>query len=280
TGVWATCLLFFQTFLLAGYAYAHLISTRLSRSQQAKLHSVVLGISLALLCVMASRWPSPVTPGAAWQPADARHPVGMILLILAASIGIPFLLLSTTASLLQRWFTYTHPGKSPYRFYALSNLGSLLGLLTYPFVVERLLRLHTQAWMWSVMFAAYAAGMVLCARQMAASPLAAIPDIHESRAETAPSLTRKMLWVALAGLASMMLLATTHIICQDVAVVPLLWVLPLAVYLLTFILCFGGERLYQPGVFHFLLLLSGGAMVAIYHGSWLAIGVHIGIFLP
>src|SRR5438874_574920 len=180
TGVWATCLLFFQTFLLAGYAYAHLISTRLSRSQQAKLHSVVLGISLALLCVMASRWPSPITPGAAWQPADARHPVGMILLILAASIGIPFLLLSTTASLLQRWFTYTHPGKSPYRFYALSNLGSLLGLLTYPFVIERLLRLHTQAWMWSVMFAAYAAGMVLCARQMAASPLAAIPDIHES----------------------------------------------------------------------------------------------------
>jgi len=281
TGVWATCLLFFQLLLLAGYSYAHWLTSRLAPAAQARTHSLLLALSVAVLGALALFWPTPITPGASWKPESDSFPVWMILRVLLVSIGLPFLLLSTTASLLQRWYTYTHPGSSPYRFYALSNLGSLVGLLSYPLVLEPILRLRVQAWAWSGAYLLYVAGGILCAlgmsRAMGNKPVTA-PTAANSDTSAPPTFRQKALWVTLAGLASLMLLATTHFICQDVAVVPLLWVLPLAVYLVTFIICFDSERWYKPGAFHFLLALAGVTLMLIYD-AWLGIVAHILSFL-
>ena len=146
--VWTTCLLFFQVLLLAGYAYAHFLAMKLSPAKQRGLHTGLLGISIVFLIALAFYWPSPITPSANWKPQDDSHPIGVILRFLLAGIGLPFLLVSTTGPLLQHWFAESNPGASPYRLYSLSNVGSLLGLISYPFLIEPHLRLHTQAWMW------------------------------------------------------------------------------------------------------------------------------------
>ena len=160
-GVWATCLLFFQVLLLGGYAYAHLLASRFSPRRQATDHLVLLGLVLLTL---------PITPSAAWKPGAENEPIGRILLVLAASIGAPFFLLSATGPLLQSWFTRLHAGRSPYRLYALSNAGSLLALVSYPFVVERCMRLGSQATVWSVCCGLFALLCGTCAWQLFRSP--------------------------------------------------------------------------------------------------------------
>src|SRR5262249_2294957 len=144
--VWTTCLLFFQILLLAGYAYAHFLAMKLPPRRQRILHAGFLGISVVLLLLLAFYWPSPITPGANWKPQGNSHPIVLILRFLLAGVGFPFLLVSTTGPLLQHWFAESNPGSSPYRLYSLSNLGSLVGLISYPFLIEPNLRLHTQAW--------------------------------------------------------------------------------------------------------------------------------------
>src|SRR3954464_13558621 len=140
-GVWTTCLLFFQTLLLGGYAYAHFSSTRLTPRRQVILHFVLLGLSLAML---------PITPSEALKPDGAGDPNWRILVLLMATIGLPYFVLSSTGPLMQQWFSQTNPGVSPYRLYALSNVGSLLALLSYPIYFEVNFTRHAQGTLWSV----------------------------------------------------------------------------------------------------------------------------------
>lgn len=281
-GVWATCLLFFQSVLLAGYAYAHASVDRLARRAQAKLHIILIVVSLGILGLTALLWPTPITPGNSWEPKSGEIALWLILRLLTVSVGLPVLLLATTGPLIQRWYSYIYGGESVYRLYVLSNAGSLLGLLSYPVVLERLLRLHSQAWLWSLGYLAYAVAAigsaVLISRNT--SPL---PEQDHKKGDTnpaiAPSVGQKLLWVFLAALGSLMLLGTTRFVTQDLAPIPLLWMLPLAVYLASFIVCFDHPRWYLPGLFHFLLLAAVVFIFLIYHGVTLKLWTFIDIFL-
>ncbi len=275
--VWTTCMLFFQLLLLAGYAYAHGLAAHLSASAQRRLHLALLAASLMLLALLWSAWGNPVLPDADWKPADSANPVGRILLLLGASIGLPFFILSATNPLLQAWFSRTHPGTPPWRLYALSNLGSLLGLLGYPFLVEWLLPLSAQAWLWTLGYVLFAAGIVASAAVVtaASAPARAAPATDVAP----PARASYLLWFALAGCASVLLLATTNQMTQEIAVIPFLWVLPLSLYLLSFILCFESERWYRRGPYATALLVALAGIGAVLHlGVDLAIYLQIGAY--
>ena len=250
-GVWTTCLLFFQTVLLAGYAYAHFTSTRLKPRQQVILHLALLAVSLALL---------PITPSASWRAQVDGDPNVRILLLLAATIGLPYFVLSSTGPLMQQWFSQTNPGVSPYRLYALSNVGSLLALLSYPLYFEVKFPRQTQATMWSVGLGLFVIFCGYCAWMLwKKSPGSAATDIpaNTTTSDVAPiPAVDKLLWVALPMIASVLLTATTNKLCQEVAVIPFLWVLPLSLYLLTFIICFDHARWYHRGVFTVLVVIG------------------------
>lgn len=254
--VWNACLLIFQVLLLAGYGYAHILSTRLPAQTQTRVHLTLLALSLTVLTVLAYRWRSPITPGE-WKPAPGGNPVWQLTLFLATCIGIPFFLLSTTGPLLQAWFSRVH-ARSPYRLYALSNLGSLLGLVTYPLFFERLLTLHSQSWLWAAIYGAFLIACAVCAQGFTSHQKpSAIPSKAPAVDQTGrPSRPAIALWIALPACASAMLLATTNLITLDIAVVPLLWVLPLCMYLLSFILCFQSDRWYKRGIFHSLYVVA------------------------
>jgi hypothetical protein len=263
--VWTTCMLFFQVVLLGGYAYAHWLIERRPVRAQRRLHGALLAASLALLLGLALAWGNPVLPGAGWRPVGSEAPIGHIAGLLAVAVGLPFFTLSATGPLVQAWFAVAHPASSPYRLYALSNAGSLLGLVTYPFAVEIWLPLPAQAWLWTGGFVLFAIGMAACAPVPAPLDTAVRPAAGPggpAGAGSAPSLDapptagRRALWAALAGCASVLLLATTNQMSQDVAVVPFLWMLPLALYLVSFILCFDSDRWYGRGVWGTLLALG------------------------
>ena len=253
--VWATCLLFFQFALLAGYLYAHWSTRSLKPRRQAILHIVLMAASLALL---------PILPSPSWKPTAAGDPSLRILLLLAATIGLPYILLSTTSPLLQAWYVAAKPGAIPYRLFALSNFGSLLALLSYPVLVEPLFTTHGQAYGWSGIYVAFVAAC-------AAVALTALRTSHQPPATIAPSQApspswpTRLLWTALAACASALLLAISNHLSQNVAPIPFLWVLPLGVYLLSFILCFESDKVYHRGVFLPLLVIAlDGAAYAIY----------------
>lgn len=227
--VWTTCMLFFQVLLLAGYAYAHWLGS-LRSARQRIVHIALLAASLLFL---------PLAPRLG-QPSPAADPSLAILLLLCATVGGPYFLLSSTGPLLQRWFVFSQPARSPWRLYALSNLGSFLALLTYPFILEPYLRLHTQSWIWSGLYLAFAA---LCAFTAWRVPtLASRPA--EDEAAPRPSPSTILFWLGLSAASSTVLLATTNQISQEIAVNPFLWVIPLSIYLLTFILAFASNRWY------------------------------------
>ena len=254
--VWTTCMLFFQMMLLGGYAYAHYVSSRFRPRGQVVAQGVVLALALGLLGLMTLVWGIPIIPGASFKPPDGSYPVLRILFLLAISVGLPYFVLSTTSPLLQSWFARSFPGKSPYRLYTLSNIGSLLALLSYPFIVEPALALRAQAGIWSSLFVAFVLLYAYCAVRVwrscpegdasgaAGGEACALPDT-----EPRPALSTRSLWLALPALASILLLATTNQVCQEVAVVPFLWVVPLSLYLLSFIICFDNERWYCRRVY-------------------------------
>jgi tetratricopeptide (TPR) repeat protein len=275
-GVWTTCMLFFQVLLLGGYAYAHFSSRWFKPRRQAIVHLALLAGALALL---------PITPNDAWKPQGAGNPTLQILLLLAVSIGLPYFVLSATGPLVQQWFSSVKPGVSPYRLYALSNVGSLLALVSYPFYFETHFTRHTQAGLWAWGLAVYAVACGFCAvrvwkternlreagvrsqesrdandgsgNETDRTESSRFPDASRitHHASSTPSLQQSItppvsaldraLWLLLPGCASVLLLATTNKICQDVAVIPFLWVLPLALYLLSFIICFDSPRWYK-----------------------------------
>jgi hypothetical protein len=251
--VWATCMVFFQVTLLAGYAYADWTTRRMKSNTQVRLHFVLLALSLLLL---------PIIPDTAWKPSGEENPSVRILGLLAVSIGLPYLMLATTSPLIQAWFARRYHGTLPYRLFALSNLASLLALLAYPFLVEPWIPTRVQSIAWSV---AYAVFVALCAvagfAAMRVAPAAASPRSEESIAgEPAPTAGRQALWLVLAALGSFMLLAVTNHICQNVASIPFLWILPLSLYLLTFIFAFDHPRWYQRHFFIALTAISLPAM--------------------
>lgn len=235
--VWTTCLVFFQSALLAGYAYADVAVRRLSSRHQALLHATLLVASLLAL---------PIVPGAFWRPVGNENPAALILGLLAVTLGLPYFLLSTTSPLLQAWFVRRYPDRNPYRLFALSNLASLLSLLAYPFAIEPWVSTRVQARAWSAGYALFVALCIAAAwRNARIDENSAIAQPMGGEAQApAPTLARHVLWCLLAATSSVLLLSVTTHITQNIAAVPLLWIVPLTIYLLTFILCFESSRLY------------------------------------
>jgi hypothetical protein len=240
SAVWSTCMLFFQAVLLLGYAYAHWLHQKLSPRMQAIVHSTLLAVSLATL---------PILPNAAWKTANTGQPSLRILALLAVTVGLPYFLLSATSPLLQAWYARGHKDGLPYRLFALSNFFSMLALLSYPLLVEPNLSVHNQGVTWSFLFAAFALFCGLTSWRAAGRAIVA-PALSDAQSGLqAPSFTIRALWLGLATSASILLLALTNHLTQDVAAIPFLWILPLSVYLLSFIICFESPRFYHRAVF-------------------------------
>jgi len=239
--VWSASMLFFQLLLLAGYAYAHVSIRFLKPRMQMLVHVALLLGSCALL---------PILPNPVWRPTQAGDPTARILLLLTATIGLPYFLLSSTSPLLQAWFVRRTGSGVPYRLFALSNFGSMLALVSFPFLVEPTLATRQQAFWWSggyVVFALMCAFTAWASRPASAdnpSQVAAEPESGER-----PSFWQLLFWVLLASCASVLLVSVTNHMSQNVAPIPLLWVLPLALYLLTFICAFESDRIYQRWLF-------------------------------
>lgn len=245
--VWSTTLLFFQALLTGGYAYTDWLTQRLDAKKQALVHSALVSATLLLLAFTAQWWRAPILPAATWQPRGVDTPVADILKILALAVGLPYFLLAANSPLMQVWFAREYPTRSPYRLYALSNIAALLALLTYPFFFEPLLTVQQHAQLWSLGWGVFALAVLYGARR--ARRHAVPPPAPPDGVGTRPAPKRFALWLTLSACASVLLLAITSEISQELAVIPFLWIVPLAIYLLTFILCFESERWYSRVIF-------------------------------
>ena len=262
--VWAVCLVFFQSVLLAGYAYADWTSRRLKPMTQARLHIALLVLSLLLL---------PIIPNAAWKPggeSDAK-PIVAIFGLLCTTIGLQYFLLSSTSPLLQAWYWRHFKVAAPYRLFALSNFASLLALLSYPVAVEPWLAASVQSKGWSVLYVGFA---LLCSitawvsakatlvHDAAAAMVAKAPEVEAGTQVDAmpPAWAQRSMWIAYAAMGSCLLLAITNHLTQNIASVPFLWLVPLSLYLITFILCFDHPRWYVRPLYIGLLCVALPAM--------------------
>ncbi len=266
--VWTTCLLFFQSLLLAGYAYAHASNARLAPRRQAILHIALLAAAAATL---------PIAPGESWKPLGGEEPISAILLLLGAAVGLPYLLLAATSPLVQAWFARARPGANPYRLFALSNVASLAALIGYPLVVEPFLSNGEQVAGWSWLFGLFALLCAALAWRSGAPAAASAPALPDS---PAPSRGEALHWLALSATGSAMLLAVTNHVTQNVAAIPLLWLAPLTLYLLTFILAFEGG-LYRSGIFWGLCLawLAAMAWLLVDNDYQFDLPIQLGVFL-
>jgi len=260
--IWATCLVFFQTALLLGYFYADIVTRRLSPKLQSAAHMGLLLVSLLWL---------PIAPHVFWRSHQQVDPAWRILGLLTFSIGLPFVLLSATSPLLQAWYARCASGRSPYHLFALSNLASLLALLSFPFLIEPHLSSRQQSILWSALYALFAICCSLAAwfnRGHASNAFAASDAGAVAEEKTPPAFRTKLLWLGLSACGSMMLLAVTNHLSQNVAPVPLLWVVPLALYLLSFALVFAKRSFYSRWfVARLLAVALGCAGYAIYDSS-------------
>jgi len=259
--VWAVCLFFFQVVLVFGYTYSHFLFRFFSPRQQTGTHLGLLAFSLFWLVVGQSEGEAVLLGELS---SNTEVPSLAVLSFLASTAGLPFFLLASTSPLLQGWLTLRNPAASPYRLYSLSNLGSLLALISYPFVVEPLLTLKSQAALWAsgyCVFLLFSGGCALACLQ--ANPMVpsriGISQREPGTCVAAPRWREILLWICLAACASGMLLATTNQLCQEVAVIPFLWIVPLAIYLISFIVCFDSERVYSRNLFVPTLVLCAGA---------------------
>jgi len=245
--VWTACLVFFQVALLAGYLYAHALVRYVKPRAQAAIHVTLLVLSLLTLAVY---------PSASWQPQNSGDPTWSILALLGRTIGLPFFLLATTGPLVQAWYARRFAGSMPYWLYALSNAGSMFALLSYPFLFEPVFTTHEQARMWSWGYLAFA---LVCAAAALGSPAVRVAAPEEGE-RSKPTRRQYALWLALPACASALLLAVTNHVSQNVAAVPFLWILPLSLYLLSFILCFAGDGWYRRNPYLQLLAVALGSM--------------------
>ncbi len=268
--VWTTCMLFFQALLLAGYAYSHFLIRQYSgRRIEAVIHTVLLAAAVAML---------PISPSEAWKPLGDEEPISRILMLLAASVGLPYFLVASTSPLLQAWFARARPGEDPYRLFAISNLASLVALVGYPFLIEPFLAARRQVSLWSWGFVAFA---VLCAAVAWNTPRGAIASVAH---ETPNRVTGRevIYWLAFSTTGSVLLLAVTNHLTQNVASVPLLWLAPLTLYLASFILTFEGRGWYRPELaWTFVLVwLVGMAWLLLDSDLHFDLPLQLGVFLP
>jgi hypothetical protein len=271
--MWTTCMFFFQTLLVVGYLYTHALANHVIFQWQGRIHAIVLTCALTASLVIALKWHSPLLPEAKWKPVGPGDPVLSLVILLLMSAGAPYLALSATGPLLQSWFGQAYPELTPYRLYSLSNLGSFLGLLSYPFAVEPWLTLKIQAYAW---FGGFVVFVFLCgycalklSQQSSLSTTNCLASIDQRTPGPRPSFMDCIFWLLLAACGSLLFLATTNQICQTIAVVPLLWVLPLGLYLLSLVTCFDAPKYYRRALFHLgfaaalamaMFLLSGGEL--------------------
>jgi SAM-dependent methyltransferase len=250
--VWAMCLVFFQSALLLGYWYADVTTRCLTVAHQLALHIALLLMSLCFL---------PIAPRATFPSLDGTHPASHILMVLAASIGLPFILLSATSPLVQTWHARTGGTSEPYHLFAVSNFASLLALLSFPFLIEPRISSRGQVLLWSTFFVIF---VVVCAFTAWLASRAVLGDTKPANeVETSPAVPavrEKLLWLSLSACGSMMLLSITNHMMENVAPVPLLWVLPLALYLLTFTLAFQRRSLYSRWLMVRLLAVTLGSL--------------------
>jgi spermidine synthase len=266
--VWTVCLLFFQLALLAGYSYAHALIRYCKPRTQMLIHTSLLLLSLLAL---------PIYPGPQWKPAPLADPTWGIVSLLAAKIGIPYFLLSTTGPLVQAWYARSFKGAMPYRLYALSNAGSMFALLSYPFLFEPVFPTHQQAAMWTI---AYGLFIVICEVTAFRSRLTRVLEpAAETEGDAAkPTAAHYWMWLALPAVASVLLLAITNHLSQNVAAIPFLWVLPLSIYLLSFILCFDGGWYWRYPYLPLLAVALGGMAYSI--GADMLGNVQIYVLVP
>jgi hypothetical protein len=243
--VWTTCLLFFQMVLLLGYFYAHAVVRYLKPRTQAMVHIGLLVVSAAAL---------PIYPRLSWKPTGSEEPTFAILKLLLLSVGLPYFLLSTTGPLIQAWYARRFKGAMPYRLYALSNAGSMFALISYPPLFEPFFGTHRQAILWSI---GYGVFIVVCGlTALQSRDEGVVEETGEAYDEHRPGLRQYALWIALPACASILLLATTNHLAQNVAAIPFLWVLPLSIYLLSFILTFEGSGWYRRNPYLQLLAVA------------------------
>ncbi len=273
--VWTAAMLFFQSVLFGGYLYAHLLTTRIPRSAQWRVHLGLLILAAIVVAITQS------TPWSGLRPSgeEGESPLLKVLIVLGASVGLPYFVLSSTGPLIQKWFSDAFPGASPYRLFALSNFGSLLALLSYPFFFEVHWGSITQARWWSVGFIAFAVSCGICAvwtHRLRSRAAAANPDTTTESHAVGPraSTLQRIGWIGLPALASVMFLAITNEVCQNVATVPLLWIIPLSLYLLSFIIAFDHPRWYQPWIVAtitavLLITLAGWSDI----GDWIDLAI-------
>jgi hypothetical protein len=250
-GVWNTCLLFFQGMLLVGYLYAHVV-TSLKLRHQVYVHTALLLLSLLFIQII---------PSDSWKPSSEGNPVVNVLLLLVATAGLPYFLLSASSPLLQYWYVQRFPSHSPWRLYALSNAASLLGLISYPFFFEPLFGLHRQGLFWGWNYFAYIGMCIFCSISLLS--LRTSPEVEQNinsvPVESIPapiSGYTVFLWVMIAACSSSALLAVTNELCLDLASVPLLWMLPLVIYLATYIICFSNTSHYQSSFWSVVFVVS------------------------
>ena len=248
--VWTTCMLFFQMALLLGYLYSHAVVRYLKPRMQTWLHCGMLLVSAAVL---------PILPNVSWKPSPTDEPTLRILGLLAMTVGLPYFMLATTGPLIQAWYARKFHGSMPYRLYALSNVGSMGALISYPFLFEPAFGTHQQATMWSWGYGVFIALCVYTAFR-AGTDAVEIPEAREESTAAAPSARTYALWLLLPATASVLLLAITNHLSANVAAIPFLWVLPLSIYLLSFILCFEGEGWYRRNPYLQLLAVGLGSM--------------------
>src|SRR5215212_11023399 len=260
--VWSTLMLFFEVLLTGGYAYAYWLIGRVQTRRQPFVHTALIAIALLLLALSSFFWKSPITPDSTWKPDQGNSPILDIFKLLTISVGLPYFILATNGPLMQAWFSRLFPQRSYTRLYALSNVGSLLGLLTYPFLIEPILSLRLQGWIWSVGFVLFGFLASWIALRSARVTVTMQPKADSVSLMEKPSFALISLWVTLSATASLFLLSVTNQITQEVAVIPFLWVLPLALYLLSFILAFSGERGYNRRFYSIVFIFS--AVLTLY----------------
>ncbi len=253
--VWSTCMMFFQVGLLVGYVYAHLLARYVKVQNQVFLHAALLVLSLIFL---------PITPDSALKPSGDGDPIWGITRLLILTVGVPYVLISSTGPLLQHWYNLRFAGRSPYRLYALSNLASLLGLLTYPFLIEPRIALGAQTVLWSCGYLAFAGVCIWSGRSLLSAKNIVFPGTdsengHISRLKTFTPL----IWVGFSACGSIILLAVTSKITQDISVIPFLWALPLSLYLCTFIIAFDSPKWYRREIWIPAFLLSSGVITCL-----------------
>ena len=258
--VWTTCLLFFQAALLGGYLYAHVLTTRVPPRWQWRIHAGLLALSLLVL---------PIIPAEHWKPQGGENPLWLILGLLTTTIGLPFVLLSATSPLVQAWLARPVDGKvqPPYRLFALSNFASMLALLSYPVAVEPYLTGRAQALGWSALYAGFA---VLCAVMAWRHRSGELP---RRAAADRPSWRHRLLWFFLAAAPSGLLLAMTNFMLQNVAAIPLFWVVPLALYLVSFILAFNTLKWFALPAWYVLFVLALGVALLAAAGNFTELGL-------